>query len=376
MVLAAFIYKISLRSNHTVFYISVEVGVPAKYFSNNITQLRELEQAVNALNAHAGGDCPELGMTGILNALVLVNPDSNIIVLTDASPKDLEKKQQVIDKANEVKNSVHFFLARDGCGDFTPYMEVANATEGIVVNEISDFEAFARLAEEAGRFTLDKSGSRRKRQTSENCATFSLSIFSHSVTLLFTSSSINIAITSPSGVINTVSSTGTVATYNLDTPDAGEYRMCSTVEFDYSVTAPIYLDFFVEYTDINGSVTTVPLAGTFTYLYNYAYKIAYLCIIHISGNTIGVLVTSSRINDISNGADIFLNLVLTDRRVFSNVLTHCGSLLTGIITIPNVSFQFQLEGSDSEGNRFKTNVDIQDVSLIGMVKNHNVHHTN
>ena len=97
---------------------------------------------------------------------------------------------------------------------------------------------------------------------------------------------------------------------------------------------------------------------------------------YISGNTIGVLVTSSRINDISNGADIFLNLVLTNRRVFSNVLTHCGSLLTGIITIPNVSFQFQLEGSDSEGNRFKTNVDIQDVSLIGMVKNHNVHHTN
>ena len=109
MVLAACIYKESVISKHTVFYISVEVGVPAKYFSNNITQLTELEQAVTALNAHAGGDCPELGMTGILNALDLVNPDSNIIVLTDASPKDLEKKQQVIDKANEVKNSVHFF---------------------------------------------------------------------------------------------------------------------------------------------------------------------------------------------------------------------------------------------------------------------------
>ena len=86
------------------------------------------------------------------------------------------------------------------------------------------------------------------------------------------------------------------------------------------------------------------------------------------GNTIGVLITSSRINDISAEAVTFLNLVLTDRRVFSNVLTHCGSLLTGTVTIPSVDFQFQLVGYDIEGNRFRTNVDIQDVSLIGMIK--------
>ena len=249
---------------HYFFIICVEVGVAAKYFSNNITQLRELEEAVNALYAHSGGDCPELGMTGILNALELVNPDSNVIVLTDASPKDVDRKQQVIDKANELKNSVHFFLARDGCGDFTPYLDVANETEGIVVNEISDFEAFAQFAEEVGRFTLEDSGSRRKRQTSENCATFSLSIFSYSVTVLFTSmvSGINITIMTPSGVATAASSPGTIKTYNLDTPEAGEYRMCSALEFGYSVTAPVYLDFFVEYTDVNGSVTTLPPAGT------------------------------------------------------------------------------------------------------------------
>ena len=81
-----------------------------------------------------------------------------------------------------------------------------------------------------------------------------------------------------------------------------------------------------------------------------------------------MLVTSSRISVISAEANTFLNLVLTDGRVFSNVLTHCGSLLTGMITIPNVTFQFQLEGSDTLGNRFKTNVDVEDVSLIGMIK--------
>lgn len=90
-------------------------------------------------------------------------------------------------------------------------------------------------------------------------------------------------------------------------------------------------------------------------------------IIIISGNTIGVLVTSSRIDDISAEANVYLNLVLIDGRVFSNVLTHCGSLLTGIITIPSISFQFQLEGSDSERNRFKTHVGIRNVTVTGTV---------
>ena len=90
---------------------------------------------------------------------------------------------------------------------------------------------------------------------------------------------------------------------------------------------------------------------------------------NILGNTVGVLITSSKIANISADEDLFLNLVLTDGRVFSNALTHCGSLLTGMITIPNVTFQFQLEGSDSQGNEFKTNVDIKDTSLIGKIKN-------
>ena len=218
---------------------------------------------MNALYAHGGGDCPELGMTGILNALDLVNPDSNVIVLTDASPKDEEKQQQVIDKANEERNSIHFFLSRSGCGDFTPYLDVAAATEGIVVNQISDFEAFAEFAEKVGRFTFDDSESKRKRQVSENCIMFSLSIFSHSVAILFSSSSIDITITSPSGVTDAVTSTGTIVTYNLDSPEAGEYTVCSSLAFEYSFTATTGLDFFVEYIDANGSSTSLPPAGSY-----------------------------------------------------------------------------------------------------------------
>ena len=90
-----------------------------------------------------------------------------------------------------------------------------------------------------------------------------------------------------------------------------------------------------------------------------------MCIHNILGSTVGVYVTSSSIANISVEEDIFLNLVLSDGRAFSNVLTHCGSLLTGMITIPDVSFEFQLEASDSKGNTFQTNVDVKDMNLIG-----------
>ena len=53
------------------------------------------------------------------------------------------------------QNSIHFFLSRDGCGDFSPYLEVANTTYGIVVNWIDDFEAFAEFADKVGRFRLE-----------------------------------------------------------------------------------------------------------------------------------------------------------------------------------------------------------------------------
>ena len=58
---------------------------------------------------HGSADCPEFGIIGILNTLSLANPLSNVIVLTDASPKDLDKKDEVIDKAIRKENFIHFF---------------------------------------------------------------------------------------------------------------------------------------------------------------------------------------------------------------------------------------------------------------------------
>jgi len=227
--------------------------------------LTALETAVNAIRANGGGDCPELGMTGILNALSLANPDSNVIVLTDASPKDVIRTQEVIDRATELRNSIHFFLSRDGCGDFSPYLEVANATFGIVVNRIDDFEAFAEFADRVGRFSFDllgtDDGSKKKRQTPENCITFSTSVFTQSINILFSSVSSAITITSPSGVVGTVTSSGIIATYSNDDPEAGVYTACSVTSFEYSLSTTSDLDFFVDYVDTDISSTSLPPPG-------------------------------------------------------------------------------------------------------------------
>ena len=146
-----------------------------KYNSENLTELMALEAAVDALVAVGGGDCPELGMNGTLNALSLSNPDSNVIILTDAEPKDINLTSTVIETAKKLRNSIHLFLSDPSCGDTDPYVTVVNETNGIVVNSITDFEAFADFADAAMTFGFDVTTGGRKRQVDESCLRFVVS---------------------------------------------------------------------------------------------------------------------------------------------------------------------------------------------------------
>ena len=247
---------------------TVGVGVPQIYSATSVAELTALEAAVNAIRAFGGGDCPELGMTGILNALSLANPDSNVIVLTDASPKDVERKDEVIAKATELRNSIHFFLSRDGCGDFSPYMEVAEATFGVVVNRIDDFEAFVEFADKVGRFFFGDDGDKRKRDgSSEHCITFSTSLFTTSINILFTSVTHQIDVTSPSGLKTMIATSGSIATYSNDEPEIGEYTVCSVGRFNHAISLSSTLDFFVEHF---GRSFGIPVPGK---LYTYQYSV-------------------------------------------------------------------------------------------------------
>ena len=206
-------------------------------------------------------------MTGILNALSLANLDSNVVVLTDAAPKDMERLDEVITKAMELRNSIHFFLSYD-CGDLTPYLNIAKETYGIVVHEIDDFEAFAEFANKVGKFKtkyLDDDSEKKKRQTFdfENCADVSTSVFTESVDIFFSSITTGsvITVTNPLGIVERIIAHGNTATYSKSSV-AGKYKFCSTNTLEYSFSIPSNLDFFVEYVDDNISSTSLPAPGT------------------------------------------------------------------------------------------------------------------
>ena len=238
-----------------------------KYSSTNVDELQALVEAVNATTAEGGGDCPELGMTGILNALNLSHPDSNVIVLTDAAAKDINRTEEVIQAAKELRNAIHFFISTPFCDNVTEYLEVANATDGIVVNTITDFEAFAQFADNAAIFNFDSTftdapSPRRKRETDEICIQFIANIFTVSIDLLVMAPGSIINITTPVGEIVSLNISGLIGSYSPDIPQLGQYEVCSNMgDFQYALSTPTALDFFVEYLEEEAYSTQPPADG-------------------------------------------------------------------------------------------------------------------
>jgi len=72
---------------------------------------------------------------------------------------------------------------------------VANATNGIVVYTITDFEAFAQFADRAAIFEFDSTSpdapsltGRRKKQAEETCIQFITNVFTITINLLIRAS--------------------------------------------------------------------------------------------------------------------------------------------------------------------------------------------
>ncbi|CAH1264800.1 VWA7 [Branchiostoma lanceolatum] len=66
--------------------------------------------AINALNAHGGADCPEMAMTGLELALQNTLTKSKIYLFTDADPKDSHKLQDVLSLLQQKKSTITFLL--------------------------------------------------------------------------------------------------------------------------------------------------------------------------------------------------------------------------------------------------------------------------
>ena len=71
----------------------------------------EVIQAVSSLKANGGGDCPELGMTGLYQALLQSVEDSAIYFFSDADAKDLMLAQVVLILAKQKRVRINFILS-------------------------------------------------------------------------------------------------------------------------------------------------------------------------------------------------------------------------------------------------------------------------
>ena len=99
----------------------------AQNFKNQINKLR-LESG--------GGDCPELSMSAIREALLLSLDNSFIYVFTDADAKDIHYKDEILDIIQRKKSQVTFIMTGD-CGNrsdenYQVYESIAAVSSGFV----------------------------------------------------------------------------------------------------------------------------------------------------------------------------------------------------------------------------------------------------
>ena len=89
-----------------LFFFILEVG-PVTVTSDAKTVI----EAVNNLTATGGGDCPELGMTGLYQALLHCLPETNIYYFSDADVKDENRENEVLSLAKKKKVKINLILS-------------------------------------------------------------------------------------------------------------------------------------------------------------------------------------------------------------------------------------------------------------------------
>ena len=138
---------IHVYTSSNICFFSLDVGVPKRYAATNPTEKSQLLSDVNALYAHGGGNCPELGMTGIQNALGLSSRGGQLIVLTDASALDGHLTNSVISQASNLNVIIHFMYSHSSdCGSGYPYYDqVKNATGGFRLDDLNRFQDVAMI---------------------------------------------------------------------------------------------------------------------------------------------------------------------------------------------------------------------------------------
>ena len=115
----------------------------------------EAKQTVNSLRANGGGDCPEMGMTGLHLAVLNSLPNSDVYYFSDAATKDAYLKFSVISLAQQKHCRIYLFISgqcrsrgrRSLTTERQVYEDLASATGGqlIEISKSNIDEAFKLL---------------------------------------------------------------------------------------------------------------------------------------------------------------------------------------------------------------------------------------
>lgn len=100
------------------------------------TDFDSFEADINFLYASGGGDCPELALTGMLDAMDVMDGPANLFVMTDASAKDSDLSSQVISTALGKRINLHIFKFDSGCDDGLTKKRSLNKRVDSASNEI------------------------------------------------------------------------------------------------------------------------------------------------------------------------------------------------------------------------------------------------
>ena len=98
------------------------------------------KQRVNALTANGGGDCPELGLSGLYLALLNSLPNSNVYYFSDAAVKDAHLIFSVLAIAFQRRSRIYILLSgscsrrrRRSLTERQVYEKLASATGGQLI---------------------------------------------------------------------------------------------------------------------------------------------------------------------------------------------------------------------------------------------------
>jgi len=119
--------------------------VPAAVVTEDPARFRS---ALAGLFADGGGDCPELSMTGLYNAVAAADSRAQVYLFTDASAKDSSRYWSAQDLATAKRSKV-FFALFGSCSPYDPaYLAIARNTGGqVFALQYSEAAQVARLTD-------------------------------------------------------------------------------------------------------------------------------------------------------------------------------------------------------------------------------------